>query len=372
MPQLLARSFLTCLAASIFLGSAFGQTDMPTKVYTLPQVGMSLSAMSREGSTRLTSYTAVIGPTTVAPRDCSTTLDWVTIPVHTEGWLTLQLSVRMSDADRYKTWLDSPSGATEHLTNRLLLRRLWVSLRTGFDVLASGMGRPKAVEFAIRVSPPDCRYVEIHEHSATEAIEKLLVPVALHDPSLVDADFVSRPLLFLFEVAAHELVHVYQMYPFGKAELNWIRRSKPFLLPGEHTPMSLEAELRARMVDRCFRQAILPNDWNGERLAQTWRDRRSEYDALMAEEPYKALYDALFARQSRMLGSRFVNTRRDEDLATLFGYCAMYMRRDTHVGNDAAPTLAEQALGRAALNAIRRETSPILLQRRPYDDMSLP
>ncbi len=322
--------------------------------------------------TVLVTFSLAAGPGVEARIDCPAAQRERT-PVSEDGWFRLALETDADAAASYRAWLDAPSLAEgPEMSHRELLQRLWRALATGIDALRGARGRPAEIEFVVHVVPADCVSEPHVVHTPQQALQRVTFPLAFHAPAMLEPAFATTLLWHLVEVASHETVHLLQDYPFTRRRLDEIRRigGREAQLDGPHT--SVPHELHARMVDRCLRQAILPNDWNGDRVAQMWRDRRASFREHAAGDPFEDMYDELYRRQQRMLGRAFVNTHRDEDMHTLFGYCAMYLRLGPPVPASARPTRADRARGAEALRRMREVSGPIRLKGGLYGEHPLP
>lgn len=322
--------------------------------------------------TALITFSVAHGPDAQGREECPLTHRERT-PVQVDGWLTLSLETDAGAAEAYRTWLDAPSAVADaDLTHRELLQRIWRALAVGIDALRGIRARPENLEFVVHVVPANCVSSPRVVHTPEQALQRVSFPLAFHAPAMLEPEFASTLLWYLVEVASHETVHLIQDHPFSRAKLEEIRRigGLAFERSGQHASMA--HELHARMVDRCLRQAVLPNDWNGDRVAQMWRDRRASFWAHAAGDPFARMYDELFRRQQRILGRHFVNTTHEHDLQTLFGWCAMYLRKGPPVPSTASPTRADVARGSEALRRIREVTPPLRFRSGLYGDHSLP
>ena len=332
-------------------------------------VGANIEPTDRFGATRVVTFTQVTPPGADRNAPCPEQ-DRQTLTLSSSSWVGVVLSVPYDQMALYKEWLERPSEATIAASNGELLSRLARAYGEGIDKLGGAMlARPQQVDFVIYTSPSNCSFRMKVVHESAQAAKRLTFPIAVHDPGLLDDKTGDTLIQYISEVIAHELVHVVQLHPFGPGQLRRIRQSRPFNLPNERMPMSLELELRARMIDRCLRQATMPGDWNDERLGQMWRDDRSQYRRWLQGDPYRPLHDELFARQFRILKERMVDTRADADLRPLFGHCAMYMQRPGLIPLKAKPNTSELRNGLAALEAIRGITEPILFRNQIYNEV---
>lgn len=324
------------------------------------------------GHIRLDTASAVHGPdlssaaTPCPPRASAHT------PVVSESWMRLAFEVGRDDEALLEQWLDNTTATTSGITNRVMLQRIWSALAVGIEHLRGARGRPQIVEFVVQIGPVDCLRVSRVSHSQAQAQEKLSFPLTFHTPAFLRPDNTADDIYELVNIATHELVHILQDHPFSMTRLRQVLRSPRLPSSGPHPEVSLGYELHARMVDHCLRQAIVPDDWNRDRLAQTWRDRRPEFWSLVGTDPFGKMYDTFFSRQQRILGTQFVGQPDDRGLETLFGYCALYLRRDPPVLASTRPSHDDIERGRAAWRAVREVTAPIRFQRRLYGRFALP
>lgn len=362
----LGRLLLSILLATC-ANMAFGEATV------FPTAGSMLLRSDKGAEMLFITETAVRGDGVPDHQRCGQ-LEWRTLPVKSDGWLTLDLSVSPAQEKEFADWLEQASPAQQEMSNAALIRRFVSATEAALDVFSADLPHPRQIRHHVRITPKDCLYIEADRHSVQRARDVVDFPIAFHYPAMRDSVGAPFLLTFLFELVVHETVHVLQLFPYDDIRLDWLTRSRPAKLPGHVIPISIEAEIRALMIDRCIRQAAVPGDWNHERPAQTWRDRRELYRALMKDElpAFRAVREEFFARQARILGSRFVNAHKDAELEKLFPHCAMYFRRPGVVKQGDRPSKEEILIGHKALSAIRRVTAPILFKSLVYDDLPLP
>lgn len=253
-----------------------------------------------------------------------------------------------------------------------MLQHMVLAIETGLAALAGPAWKEVGVDYLQRVTPSDCIYREHIRHTLPEARQRVRFGALMHAPGFLEPRVQPFNLWQLVETVAHEAVHVQQMHPFDARSLARHARGGPLHLGRHLSGLSFDLELRALLVEHCLRQAVLPNDWNGERLAQTWRDRRAEFHEAVREDRTGGLRRVMFEHQVRAAGSAFVNARDDAALGLLFEQCAMLVQRSDVLGRHGAPLASERSSGRAALAAMRTASPAFRFNGRPYGDLALP
>lgn len=359
--------------ALFWLGASAGApaVDDAAPVLILPHAQIDFYVDPANRQAQLRTLTAVGAPGQESAPDCPSRTH-VLIPVQVAGWLTLKLHAVPEREAALREWLDSPSPATVAMSNRLMLQKIWLAMAAGIDELRGNHGRPGVVEFTAQISPNDCQQVTSIVHSQAQALQKITFPVAFRDPAFLDPASSTSLLWRLVEIAAHETMHLLQDHPYSAERVREIFQTGRPLASGRHQGVSMEFEVHARLLDYCLRQATLPNDWNHDRAAQTWRDQRSDFWKLIGDDPFGQMYDELFRRQQKILGPEFVGGLDDARLTALFGHCAMYLRHGPLVPESAMPLAEDMERGIRALQAMREVTAPIRIRGRPYGILALP
>lgn len=352
---------------ALSMTAAAGTVTIP---FPQPQAGIHLVPAELGPGTSLLTYGAVGSSDRKEFTPCSEGAT-ETVVVADESWMGLSLAVRPADREQAVQWLSSVAQVTQDLTVGDLLRRIWRAQARAFDVLAGPRGRPRRIEYVLHLLGAGCDGVEKVVTPGTQARRQVTFPIPLVLQSALDPELQPTLVYRLLELTAHETAHLLQLHPFDQRRLAWLRSAGAQAIETSHLQVSMEAELGALYVDRCVRQAILPNDWNEEFLARAWRERQDLFEASVPDLAYRRLYDRFFHGQAAILGSRFVGGWGEGELEALFPYCAMWLMRD-EAAEGRLPTLQETRRGLAALASIRAVTPALRWHRRPYADVPLP
>lgn len=333
--------------------------------YSSPEVGGALMRET-DGQLVFKTFSVGVGPRVPSGMHCPKG-QWTNIDVVTEGWLKLTLAVPPNERVAFSSWLDARSQSETAMTNRELFNRTWRGLQAGFDALSAGLGRPGELRFVIRHTPADCEYVEEIPHSARDARRLVVFPVAVHSPGLL-GEASTRIVESIVEIAAHETTHVLNFYPFDDERLRWLLAG-PAVAPHDPLrPTSMDAEVRAVLVERCLRRLVMPRSEEMESQAREWRHQRSQFDLKVAAEPTLKIWSEAFQREYEVLGAGFSTARSDLEMRRLLTRCAMYVQRRSEVHGATQPNKREMEAGATALANVRRVTMPIKFLDRQYDE----
>jgi hypothetical protein len=296
--------------------------------------------------------------------------DWMTVRTLGKGSVRLEVTSSQVQRAPIAHWLASDAGLTVPKTHQEVLERMVDGVASALSVMDRRRRDVPLATFKLRVLPDGCRHVETVAHDLAQATSAIAFPVGFRWSDMKDPQASKRVLFKLLEIVSHESIHIHQMSPFDDlriAAASWLHH-----MPSPGGPLSYTLELRAILVDRCLRQALLPNDWMEELQVQVWRDRRSTYRVASRADPWFPVVDKVFSLEYQILGEGLVNARDDRRLARLFPYCQMFHRQDSLPALDMKPRSEDRILGAKALRTIRAATDPMFFKGLLYDDAPLP
>jgi hypothetical protein len=299
-------------------------------------------------------------------------IKWFTRKVSNSGPVSVQFSVPVSERDALAEWLARPNVAQPTVTNARAMAELAELVASFVSTLAGPRRGPNAIAVDIRLPPGDCTYIQqtpVNLNDTRAPIPMILAYSGIRLDSKGDSIWLQSQLV---EVLAHELVHLYQFWPFD---------SPPALV---HAPTAADGsvwkamshEIAATIIHRCVRRALAPYTTLEEIDALLWRDQREFW--LRAHEaapelayPYvgAAFLGRVYAIEAADAESGFPLFRDKRALETATTTCA---RQFDHPGEHGAVAGEHQSRAAASLEKVRVQGGPRLyFEAHAYDPQSL-
>jgi hypothetical protein len=323
--------------------------------YSSPEVAIDIER-SDLGVVAVGAHTVAGAPGIAEAARCKP-IQFVDLPVVADRWLQLTLSVPRDQRADHAAWLKAISEAVGGKSNEQLLKESWHALASGFDALAGHGGRPRVLRYVVRITPDDCTYTERMRFKPWSARRQLVIPIAVHAPGLLGPASASL-IQSLFEMAAHETTHVFDLYPYSVERLKWLQSSEPVIAHDPTSPTSLHAEIRAVSVEHCFRRLIMPRPDGFDYLAGLWLEHKAEFKLKLQQEPSLRIWEQVFEREQSLVGPN-ISSNHDEDTIRLLSQCAIYMRHRQAVDAYPPPGDSDHAVAMNVFKRIRSSWAPV-------------